>query len=51
MNALRQARGDGDASADHNGSQDDNETLPLDSDNKHQTVAASSPWSSKSSGK
>ncbi|XP_052119692.1 circadian locomoter output cycles protein kaput-like isoform X4 [Frankliniella occidentalis] len=49
MNALRQSRGDGDASVDHNGSQDDNETLPLDSDHKLQTVAASSPWSSKSS--
>lgn len=49
MNAVRQSRGETDAAGDHNGSQDDNETLPLDSDPKLQTVTASSPWSSKSS--
>ncbi|XP_034255520.1 circadian locomoter output cycles protein kaput isoform X2 [Thrips palmi] len=49
ITAMRQSRGETDPAGDHNGSQDDNENMPLDSDHKLQTVAASSPWSSKSS--
>lgn len=47
INVVRQSRGETDPAGDHNGSQDENEMAP---DHKLQTVAASSPWSSKSSG-